>query len=77
MLFRSHRIHYMNFSSKTFQRLCDGEQTDIPFQNMFLHYRFLGEPEKQNQILKPPSLAVKVQRKVNALTKKVRSKIFS
>jgi len=73
---RIHRIHYMNFSSKSFARLCDGEDVGIPFQKMFLHYRFLNEPEKQNLELKHPSFGVKVRRKIDVLSKKIRSKIL-
>jgi hypothetical protein len=41
-----HRIHYMGYNSQLFSLLCQGEDTNIPHQQVFLFYRFINEPEK-------------------------------
>ncbi|MBD1868569.1 sugar transferase [Cyanobacteria bacterium FACHB-471] len=40
-------IHYIGLKSKHFARLCQGENVNFPYQDLFLHYRFLHEPEKK------------------------------
>lgn len=57
-----HRIHYMNYSATDFTRLCQGEEVDINYKDIFLHYRFLKKPEKKPEILKPPSPLTKAKR---------------
>ncbi|KKD37696.1 Npun_R2821/Npun_R2822 family protein [Limnoraphis robusta] len=68
-----HRIHYMGYSSVDFGRLSQGEDVHIPYQDVFLHYRFLKHPEQKPTKLKPPSLFEKanrfVQRSINKLKK--------
>jgi hypothetical protein len=49
-----HRIHYMSYSSADFSRLCQGENMNIPHQDVFLHYRFLKQPEQKPKTLIPP-----------------------
>lgn len=58
-------IHFMSISSSKFAKLCGGEDVNIPYQDVFLHYRYLKSPEERPQ-LKPPSLWVRVQRNVKA-----------
>lgn len=65
-----HRIHYMNYSSKDFARLCQGEDVDILYKDIFLSYRFLKEPDKMPQELKPQSLMEKSQRKIKSMGQK-------
>ena len=64
-------IHYIGLSSKLFQRVCEGENIDFPYRDVFLHYRYLHEPEKRPKFTtKPkaynalPSLATKVLKKL-------------
>jgi hypothetical protein len=57
-----HRIHYMGYSSNSFVRLCQGELNEIPYKDVFLHYRFLKEPEQKPAFLKPPSQATQASR---------------
>lgn len=40
-------LHYIGISSKIFNRLCQGENIDFPYRDLFLHYRYLHEPEKR------------------------------
>ncbi|MGA9378569.1 MAG: Npun_R2821/Npun_R2822 family protein [Phormidium sp.] len=64
-------IHYIGISSKYFSQLCAGENIDFPYRDLFLHYRYLHEPEKRPKFTgkpkpynPPPSLASKVLRKL-------------
>ncbi|CCQ64583.1 hypothetical protein CWATWH0401_1179, partial [Crocosphaera watsonii WH 0401] len=36
-----HRIHYMNYSSADFARLCQGEDANINYKDIFLLLSFL------------------------------------
>jgi hypothetical protein len=64
-------LHYIGLSSKLFKQVCAGENIDFPYRELFLHYRYLHEPEKR-PIFKtkpksynaPPSLATRVFRKL-------------
>lgn len=67
-----HRLHYMNYASEKFTRLSRGEDVDIRYKNEFLYYRFLKEPEKRPQQLKPPTLAAKANRWLQKVVKKVK-----
>jgi lipopolysaccharide biosynthesis glycosyltransferase len=40
-------LHYIGISSKIFNRLCQGENINFPYRDLFLHYRYLHEPEKR------------------------------
>ena len=67
-------IHYIGLSSKLFARLCAGENIDFPYRDIFLHYRYLHEPDKQpklNTKMKaynaPPSLATRILKKLGKL----------
>lgn len=66
-----HRIHYMNVSASDFTRLCQGEDVNIPYRDIFLHYRFLKEPDNCPQVFHPPSLTTKIKRKIETNLKKL------
>lgn len=70
-----HRIHYMNYPSIGFTRLCQGEAVNIRYADTFLDYRFLKDPSQKPQTLKPPSSLTKMNRELNKIIKKV-SKFF-
>jgi hypothetical protein len=38
-------LHYIGLRSRLFSRVCQGENIDFPYRDIFLHYRFLHEPE--------------------------------
>jgi len=68
-----HRIHYMGYSSTEFTRLVQGEDVDIRYRDIFLHYRFLENPEQCPLILKKPSFWKKTSRRFNRIIKKISS----
>lgn len=66
-----HRIHYMGYSAKEFQRLCRGEEVNIPHRDVFLYYRFLEEPEARPKDLK----TVGIWKKSTRLSRKILRKL--
>lgn len=65
-------IHYIGIKSSVFKQLCEGENITFPYRDVFLHYRYLHEPEKQPKFTTkprpykqpPPNLATKVLKKL-------------
>ncbi|MBD2456562.1 sugar transferase [Nostoc sp. FACHB-87] len=64
-------IHYIGLSSKLFHQVCKGENIDFPYRDIFLHYRYLHEPEKRPKFTtKPkaynasPSLGTRILKKL-------------
>ncbi|NET73307.1 MAG: sugar transferase, partial [Sphaerospermopsis sp. SIO1G2] len=69
-------LHYIGLSSQLFKKVCAGENIEFPYRDIFLHYRYLHEPEKRPKFTTkgkaynaPPSLSTKIFRKLG-LTKK-------
>ncbi|NER81400.1 MAG: sugar transferase [Leptolyngbya sp. SIO1D8] len=40
-------LHYIGVSSRFFKSLCAGENIEFPYRDIFLHYRYLSEPENR------------------------------
>lgn len=64
-------LHYIGISSKHFSQLCNGENVDFPYRDVFLHYRYLHNPESRPQLSgkphfykQPPSLQKRLLRKL-------------
>ncbi|WP_346341672.1 hypothetical protein [[Phormidium] sp. ETS-05] len=64
-------LHYIGISSSIFADLCQGENLDFPYRDVFLHYRYLSEPENRPQFTTkpkpynpPPTLQERVLRKL-------------
>ncbi|MDJ0697439.1 Npun_R2821/Npun_R2822 family protein [Mastigocoleus sp. MO_188.B34] len=55
-------LHYMSISSSKFSRLCAGEDVNIPYRDIFLHYRYLKSPESRPKTLTSPNPFVYSQR---------------
>ncbi|MGL4498066.1 MAG: Npun_R2821/Npun_R2822 family protein [Planktothrix sp.] len=70
-----HRIHYMNYPSIDFTRLCQGEDVNLDHQELFLYYRFLKQPDQKPSELKPPSLGVKTNRFIQKTITKIKKKL--
>ncbi len=66
-----HRIHYMGYSAEKFTRLCQGEDTNIPHQELFLYYRFMNEPNQAPIHLKKASFKVTTYRFIRKVLHKI------
>lgn len=55
-------LHYMSISSSNFTRLCGGEDVEIPYRDVFLHYRYLNSPEERPQQLIRPNWLIRFQK---------------
>ncbi|NJR76753.1 MAG: methionine synthase [Scytonema sp. CRU_2_7] len=71
-----HRLHYMNYLAIDFTRLSRGEDVDIRYKDVFLHYRFLKQPEQRPKELKPPSQLTKINRLLQKAVNKAKKSIF-
>ncbi|MEG4343771.1 sugar transferase [Microcoleus sp. A003_D6] len=58
-------LHYMSISAAKINQLCAGEDVEIPYRDVFLHYRYLNSPETRPK-LAPPNLLVRLQRNLKA-----------
>jgi hypothetical protein len=70
-------LHYIGLSSKLFNQLCEGENIDFPYRDIFLYYRYLHEPEKFPQFKTkpkaynaPPSLTKRIFRRLGLVSSK-------
>jgi len=69
-------LHYMSISAAKFTRLCAGEDVEIPYRDVFLHYRYLKSPETQPK-LTPPNLLVRLGRNLKIwVIKKINNILF-
>lgn len=64
-------LHYIGLSSSLINRVCEGENIDFPYRDLFLHYRYLHEPSQRpvyrslaRSYDAPPSLSQRVFRKL-------------
>jgi hypothetical protein len=71
-------LHYIGLSSRLFSQVCAGENLDFPYRSLFLHYRYLYEPENYPQFLSPPvwyyrprSLADRVKGKLEKISRQI------
>lgn len=55
-------LHYMSISASEFTRLCTGEDVNIAYRDVFLHYRYLKSPEQRPQSFNRPSPFTQLQR---------------
>jgi len=67
-----HRLHYMNYSSVLFTRLCRGEDVQIRYRDEFLDYRFRHAPQERPAKLVPPGKRVRLQRRFQKAIQKVK-----
>ena len=57
-------IHYMSVPSEKFTRLCAGEDVEIPYRDVFLHYRYLKSPQERPRKFIRPSFWKRMQQKI-------------
>ncbi|MEH2196061.1 MAG: Npun_R2821/Npun_R2822 family protein [Nostoc sp.] len=55
-------LHYMSISSSNFTQLCAGEDVNIPYRDVFLHYRYLKSPEQRPKNFKRQSPLTRLQK---------------
>lgn len=55
-------LHYMSIGASAFTKLCTGEDVEIPYRDIFLHYRYLKSPETRPQSFKRPNFILSLQR---------------
>jgi Glycosyl transferase family 8 len=68
-------LHYIGIPPNINQAVCAGENIEFPYRDLFLHYRYLHEPEKRpafNNAPKrydapPPSLLIRVLQKIKLI----------
>ncbi|MEM9450797.1 MAG: Npun_R2821/Npun_R2822 family protein [Cyanobacteria bacterium P01_E01_bin.6] len=48
-------VHYIGLSSQIFARVDAGDNIDFPYRDIFLHYRYLHEPNTQPNLLGKPT----------------------
>ncbi len=46
-------LHYMSIPASKFTRLCTGEDVEVPYRDLFLHYRYLKTPEARPKLISP------------------------
>jgi hypothetical protein len=42
-------LHYIGLSSRLFDRVCQGENIDFPYRDLFLYYRYLHQQDRRPQ----------------------------
>ena len=47
-------IHYIGVQPQLISRVCAGENLGFPYRDVFLHYRYLHEPERRPVFTTPP-----------------------
>lgn len=47
-------LHYIGLSSSLFGRVCGGENITFPYRDLFLHYRYLQQPDQRPQMSGSP-----------------------
>lgn len=58
-------IHYMSVPSSKFTELCQGHHVDIPYKELFLHYRYLNCPEQRPQTFVRPNKITQIQKNLD------------
>ncbi|MGB5974248.1 MAG: Npun_R2821/Npun_R2822 family protein, partial [Nodosilinea sp.] len=48
-------LHYIGLSSRLFTRLCQGENLDLPYRDVFLHYRYRHNPAARPALVGKPA----------------------
>ncbi|MFS8117823.1 MAG: hypothetical protein ACMG55_04935, partial [Microcoleus sp.] len=46
-------LHYIGVQPDLIRRVCAGENIEFPYRDLFLHYRYLREPEKRPIFTEP------------------------
>ncbi|MGJ3252605.1 MAG: Npun_R2821/Npun_R2822 family protein [Elainellaceae cyanobacterium] len=64
-------LHYIGLSSKLFTKVCEGDNIEFPYRDIFLHYRYLHAPDQRPAFTgtpkaynAPPTLQKRLLRKI-------------
>ncbi|MBV8883633.1 MAG: hypothetical protein JO235_06485 [Chroococcidiopsidaceae cyanobacterium CP_BM_RX_35] len=67
-------LHYIGITGKVMQQVCEGENLNFPYRDIFLHYRYLHEPDQCPRFTSPgklyyqsPSLWSRILRKIKLI----------
>ncbi|MBE9034973.1 Npun_R2821/Npun_R2822 family protein [aff. Roholtiella sp. LEGE 12411] len=55
-------LHYMSIGASNFTQLCAGEDVNVPYRDVFLHYRYLKSPEQRPQSFRLESPLIRLQK---------------
>lgn len=66
-------LHYIGLSHRVFSRLCLGENIMFPYRDVFLHYRYLREPDKRPKLSGHPIPYEKHSGLIRRILRRVRS----
>ncbi|MGD1904895.1 MAG: Npun_R2821/Npun_R2822 family protein [Leptolyngbyaceae cyanobacterium] len=67
-------LHYIGVSSKLFRHLCEGENVDFPYRDVFLHYRYLHNPSERPVLKGKPKPYKQGESKFRRILKKLARK---
>jgi hypothetical protein len=57
-------LHYIGVKPQRMEQVCNGENVGFPYRDLFLHYRFLHEPEKRPILTEKKTLVQKILQKL-------------
>jgi hypothetical protein len=64
-------LHYIGLSSKIIAQVCCGENLDFPYRDLFLHYRYLHQPERRPVLTGSP----RVYREPRSIVDRIRGRL--
>lgn len=67
-------LHYIGLSSKVIAQVCSGENLEFPYRDLFLHYRYLHQPDRRPILTgnprtyrEPRSIVDRIRRRLTTL----------
>lgn len=70
-----HRLHFMDYPASDFAHLSQGKNVGIPYQDIFLHYRFLKNPDQKPKKLKSMGLLERNSKKLRKMLQKQKARL--
>jgi hypothetical protein len=64
-------LHYIGLSSKVIAQVCLGENLEFPYRDLFLHYRYLHQPERRPVLTGMP----RVYREPRSIVDRIRGRL--
>jgi hypothetical protein len=66
-------LHYIGISPDVFKKVCTGENIVFPYRDIFLHYRYLHEPDKRPNFKGRPKRYDQLPGLLNRILRKIKS----